>query len=228
MPRRAVQYMPLDQVVEAARNPKVHDVDGIAASITEHGLGELPLLDERTGRLVAGHGRIRDLRDRAARGQAPPDGVDLDPDGGWLVPIIRGWSSRSDPSASSYLVGSNRLTINGGFDDTSLVVLLQELLAESPDLLAAAGFTSGDLDDLIELTTPPDLDDLGRELGDPSESDGWPVVRLKVPKHVAAAWRTQVDAHDGDELAAFAALLEVDATPDPGAGQAWEPDRTVV
>lgn len=225
LPRR-LDYMPLSQVEEAARNPKRHDEDGIRASIAKHGLAELPLLDDRTGRLVAGHGRIHDLRDRFQRGQDPPNGIVVDDRGEWQVPIIRGWASTSDDAAAAYLLGSNGLTESGGWDDREFAAMLSELRDADPSWLEAIGRTSEDLDDLLALLEAPDLDKLGRDLGDPDASDTWPVVRVKVPKHVAAAWRTQVDEHDGDELATLADLLDVDPKePETAKGPVWQPDR---
>lgn len=134
MNAREVAYMPLAEIVAAPRNPKRHDHTGIQASIDEHGLAELPLLDERTGRLVAGHGRIDRLAVMHAAGQDPPDGVNVDPaSGAWLVPVIRGWSSRSDAAAEAYVIASNKLTMNtnphrqilGGQVDTGLPVHVQ-------------------------------------------------------------------------------------------------------
>ncbi len=223
LPRR-LDYLRLSEIRGAERNPKVHDVDGIAASISEHGMGELPLYDDRTDRLVAGHGRINDLRERYARGEDPPEGVVADDDGEWRVPVIRGWRSKDDLRAVRYLIGSNGLTMSGGWDDGGLAELLSELRAVDVAMLEGTGFNDGDVDDLLALAAPPDLDQLGGDHGDPDASDTWPVVRVKVPPHMHAAWRTVVDEHDGDELTALAGLLEI--SPEPGeSGPTWQPDR---
>ena len=224
-PRR-VEYMALSEIADATRNPKLHDTEGIGASISRHGLGELPLLDERTECLVAGHGRIHDLRDRYGRGESPPGGVMEREDGEWLVPVIRGWASESDAAAVSYLVGSNGLTISGGWDERELSMILSELRDLDPGWLDGTGYDLGDLDDMLALAAPPDLDNLSRDLGEPTGRENWPVVRVQVPKHVAAAWRSVVEEHDGDELAALASLLDVDPqVPDGDAAGKWEPDR---
>jgi hypothetical protein len=221
LPRR-VEYMPLSKVVDAAVNPKLHDMPGIAASISKHGLGELPLLDERTGRLVAGHGRIDDLRDRFQRGQEPPNGVVAEDDE-WLVPVIRGWESTSDDAAAAYLIGSNGLTMSGGWDDGGLGELLSQLHDADPAWLEVTGFNADDMDDLLKLAAAPDLDSLGKNLGEPEESDTWPVLRLKAPPHVVQAWRDHVEEYEGDQVAALAALLDVDPAP-RSSGPVWEPD----
>lgn len=145
---RRVEYQPLATIESALRNPKLHDQDGIRTSIDRFGLGELPLIDERTGRLVAGHGRLDDLAARRSAREDPPDGVRIDPaSGDWLIPVIRGWASRSDPEAEAYLVASNKLTTKGGWDDAELAQVLADLADQ--DLLALTGFTDAEIEKLI-------------------------------------------------------------------------------
>jgi hypothetical protein len=142
-----VDYLPLDDIRGAERNPKGHADADIKRSINRHGMAELPLLDERTGRLIAGHGRLDQLRAMREAGQEPPAGVRVGDDGAWLAPILRGWSSRSDEEAEAYLIASNKLTELGGWDDHGLAEMLTDL-ADS-QLLELTGFTGDDLDDLI-------------------------------------------------------------------------------
>lgn len=139
-PRRWTDYVPLAEVVRAPRNPKGHNAEMIAASVSRFGVVETPAVDERTGRLVAGHGRLDDWQARKAAGEDPPDGIDVSPDGDWLVPVQRGWASRSDADAEAYLVVSNQSTIVGGWDDEGLAQLLADLRDQDPDLLALTGF----------------------------------------------------------------------------------------
>jgi hypothetical protein len=221
--KRHTAYMRLPDVIDAARNPKLHDAGGIAASIDEFGVGELPLMDDRTGRLVAGHGRVNDWRRRVDAGEDPPDGIERDTDGVWLVPITRGWSSKSDRHAEAYLLASNRLGENGGWDHDGLTAMLDELDTADSALATLAGFTADAIADLRELAAPPDVDDVADRHGDPQPDALWPVVRIKVPHHVDAAWRKVVDEHEGDDVAALATLLDVD--PQPPELPEWEPDR---
>lgn len=218
---RHTEYLPLDQIRHANRNPKRHDIAALRKAIGRFGFVAPPVLDERTGQLVAGHGRIEALVEMRDAGEAPPAGVRLAEDGSWLVPVLRGWSSRSDNEAAAYLVADNRLTDLGGWSTPDLAALLSDLGAADAELLAAAGYTPGEVDDLLKLVAPPDLDDLADEHGDPDPSDTWPVVRVKVPPHVAAAWRSHLDAYDGDEVVAFAALLDVDPHNPPASD--WTP-----
>jgi DNA modification methylase len=137
-------YVPLRQVVPAVRNPKAHDKAGITRSIQRFGFAEPVLMDERTGRLIAGHGRTEVLADMRDGGDEPPAGIRLDGDGDWLVPVVHGWSSRSDVEAEALLVADNRLTELGGWDDGALLAILDELAASDPDLVAIAGYSTDD------------------------------------------------------------------------------------
>lgn len=143
-----IERVPLDSIEESPTNPKNHDEAGIAESIEEHGLAELPMIDDRTGWLEAGHGRIRHLRARKQAGEPPPDGVEALEDGTWLVPVIRGWASRDAHQAARYLVASNQLTISGGWHQDQLAEMLAELQREEPGLLGT-GYAVPDLDLLL-------------------------------------------------------------------------------
>lgn len=152
MADRRVEYMRITDIEPALRNPKGHDADAIAASVDRFGLAELPLVDERTGRLVAGHGRVDGLIARRRATELPPDGVRVDDDGEWLVPVIRGWSSPTDEDAEAYLVASNRLTVLGEWDEPGLADLLTDLRDRDAALLAVTGFTD---DDIAKMLTEP-------------------------------------------------------------------------
>lgn len=192
--------MPLDELPAAPRNPKEHDATGIRRSIERFGFTEHVLVDERTGRLVAGHGRVQVLRDMEDAGTAAPAGVLVDTDGQWTVPVIRGWSSRSDAEAEAYLLASNRLTERGGWDEAALLDMLQGI--NDPDLMLTAGFDTTDMDDLLASLNPPDgtghEDPTG---GAPADDDD-----------------TEVERSDGSLLAlADVSVAEPQHKPEPGA-----------
>lgn len=146
---RRVEYMPLPTIEAAPRNAKRHATHAIRASVSKFGFAELPLLDERTGRLVAGHGRLDDIAARQRAGEEPPGGVRINDTGTWLVPVIRGWRSRSDQEAEAYLIASNQLTVRGGWDDDELAEALSELRDYDPALFDVTGFSAEQLADLL-------------------------------------------------------------------------------
>lgn len=59
---RTIEYMSLGQIPPAERNPKAHALGLLVLSIGRFGFCEPALLDERTGRLVGGHGRLEAVR----------------------------------------------------------------------------------------------------------------------------------------------------------------------
>lgn len=210
--QRRIEYMPLEDVAPAARNPKRHRIGALTASVNRFGFVAPVLRDERTGQLVAGHGRLETLAGLREAGTAPPEGVRVDAEGRWLVPVVAGWSSRSDAEAAAYLVADNRQGELGGWDAQELADLLEDL-GEDVELLEATGYDSHDLVDMLKGLTPPDLDELAGAVGEPSDSDGWPTVKIKVPHHLFSAWESHLDTFRGDAPAAFAKLLQLDPTP---------------
>lgn len=74
MSKRRIEFVPLADLPEAEVNPKGHDDGLIDASFDRFGYMEPVLLDERTGRLIGGHGRKRRLEARRDAGQDDPDG----------------------------------------------------------------------------------------------------------------------------------------------------------
>ncbi len=136
-------------------------LDGIGSSISRFGYVEPIILDERTGRIVAGHGRRETLLRMRAAGEAPPTGVRAH-NGDWLVPVVRGWTSKSDKDAEAYLLASNRHVELGGWDDSELAALLQDVELEG------TGFSQDDLTGLLDRLAEPtplngDPDDVPEE-----------------------------------------------------------------
>lgn len=142
-----IEFVEVDSVVPADLNPKAHDISNIIASLQRFGFVEPPVLNEKTGKLVAGHGRIEALRTMQDRGMDPPERIHVSDDGVWSVPVIRGLSFASDKEAAAYLLASNRLTEKGGWVDELLVEALSDL--NTDELLAGVGFTSAEVMDLI-------------------------------------------------------------------------------
>lgn len=157
--------MPLTAIHRAPRNPKQHDDVGIRASLARFGVADLPVLDERTGQLVSGHGRLDQFHYLSGLSPAAlkeyvgrdglPGGVRADPaTGEWLVPVVRGWASTTDAEAEAYVIAANKLTVNGAWDDTELARMLADLVDADGDLAALTGFDPGELDDLLMLLDP--------------------------------------------------------------------------
>lgn len=147
---RRLELMPLAAVTGAEKNPKKHAHEDIQKSIGRFGYVEPVVLDERTQRLVAGHGRVQALRAAKVKGEQPPQGVEVNDRGEWLVPVLRGWASRSDTEAQAYLVASNNLTTKGGWENAGLAELLREFEVQAA--LDGTGFGTADIDALLSKT----------------------------------------------------------------------------
>lgn len=148
-PKRRVEYLPLGEIARAGRNPKEHDIPGIRRAFEEFGCTIAGVLDERSGRLVAGHGRLDTLELMHDEGAAPPEGIQTGDSGQWLIPIVRGWSSDSDAQAKAYVIADNHLNERGGWDERSLAEELEEIADFNVDLMSVTGYTADDLDDLL-------------------------------------------------------------------------------
>lgn len=157
--KRRMEYMDLDAIEPADRNPKGHAEDLIAASIDRFGLMDTPMLDERTGKLVGGHGRVDALKQLRDAGAPAPDGVTVTA-GKWRTPVQRGWASANDTEALAAGVALNRLTERGGWTG-DLYNVLDELITASTeelDLLYGLGFDQPDVDLLLTAQSPAGVD----------------------------------------------------------------------
>lgn len=150
---RRLEFMPLGTLKGAKRNPKDHDLSGIEESFDAFGYVEPITMDERTGRLVAGHGRLESLTLMRTKGLNPPEGIKVAPDGTWLLPIVRGWASKNDANAEGYIIASNKTPENGGWKNDMLGEMLEDLA--KADKLRGTGFGSSEVEKLIEKLGEP-------------------------------------------------------------------------
>lgn len=149
-----VEYLPLSQIVGADINPKDHDIGQIYQSIKRFGFTQPIMMNENTGKLLAGHGRLQTLQQMKQGGEKIPNRI-KEKDGEWLVPVLKGISFEDDMEAQAYLIADNRLTELGGWNTGELVDALQELV-EGGFSLDGVGY---DFDDLETMVTQ--IDDSG-------------------------------------------------------------------
>jgi hypothetical protein len=149
-----IDYLRLTEIQTAKRNAKKHAKEQIQGSINRFGYTAPMLLDERTGRLVAGHGRLSALRALKARDQAPPARIEVDSDGDWLVPVLRGIAFNSEAEAEAYLLADNRLTELGGYDDQALQEILRSVNADT-GTLEGTGWSTDDIAAALEAEGAP-------------------------------------------------------------------------
>ena len=129
-------------------NPKAHDIEDIKESMRRFGFTAPLLFDEKTKRIVAGHGRLHSLADMKADKEKPPKGIDVDGKD-WLVPTIRGLTFKDKVEAAAYVIADNRLTEVGGWDDAALLTMLKDL--RESDGLLGTGYSEREVDKLMKL-----------------------------------------------------------------------------
>lgn len=198
---RRIEYVRLKDLVPNPVNPKDHDVALIDQSVGRFGFIEPVVPDGRTGKIISGHGRVETLSGMEARGDSPPDGIELDDDGNWLVPTVVGWSSRSDAEANAALIALNRAGEVGGWVDESLLNLLDEL-SELEDGYVGVGFTEKDRDDLAKLVADtPDLDDLADDWDGSGMNSGDKLTLKITDPDLIQRWQTHREGFDSDDEA---------------------------
>lgn len=180
---RYINYIPLTDLPPDPANPKKHEVERIIASIKDHGFIDTPVVDERTSLVIAGHGRREALIEMQVRGEPIPDGLLLDDDGGWLVPVTRGWASASDRQAHAVLILLNRLPMAGGWDSRALAAILEDLATSDADLFDSLCISDDEMEQLLREVDPeglpqgpdgtdaPDRDMLGEDFADDGHGD---------------------------------------------------------
>lgn len=147
---RIIEYIPIEDLKENPRNVKNHDLQTVTSSISRFGVIDPIVVDARTGYIVSGHGRRRTLLNMRDAGELPPEGVILEGEGKtrtWLVPVLTGWASRSDTEVDAALIALNRTTELGGWDNESLLVVLEDL-SDNDGGLDGVGFDKSDIEDL--------------------------------------------------------------------------------
>ena len=177
-----LEFVDLATLHRWPRNPKEHDLPAIRESFSRFGFVAPILVDEGTGRIVSGHGRLDALVALQAQGGGPPARIRVEGKR-WLVPVLRGIRFPTEREAEAYLLADNRLVELGGWRDADLAPLLDELLAAGN--LAATGFAASDLDDVLRrltgLENQPPQPDPGAHLDRAAEFQRkWQVKRGQV------------------------------------------------
>jgi len=165
-----IEWMRLSEIKLARRNPKEHDVGQINESIGRFGYITPMLMDEGTGRLVAGHGRWKALSGMMVRGELKPEGVKTADDGEWLVPVVRGHGFEDEGEMEAYLIADNRSVELGGWDESLLSGILGDFKM-SDISLDGVGFDGDDIDRMIARAGGLLNDEGGITLSDEEEDE---------------------------------------------------------
>lgn len=143
-----VEYIDLDEIVEADNNPKDHDLGVIYQSINRFGFNNPIILNDANGKLLVGHGRLQALKMIRDAGEDAPERIVVE-DGCWQVPVIKGVNIDNPAEAQAYLLADNRLTELGGWKNMDLIESLNEILEETGDL-DGTGYDLEDVDTILK------------------------------------------------------------------------------
>jgi ParB/RepB/Spo0J family partition protein len=115
-----------------AGNPRRHDEDiaGLVRSIEHYGWTNPILVQEKTNRVIAGHGRLEAAKQAGIK----------------KVPVI--YLKMTETEASAYTVADNKLAENSRWDEEALAGIMRELQAEQYDL-TLMGFSDDDINLLL-------------------------------------------------------------------------------
>lgn len=148
-----IEWMTIAALKRADRNPKQHDQAGIIASLKRFGFVDPCIINERTGKLVAGHGRTDACAEMKSAGDDPPARVRVDAaTGHWLLPVLRGISFKNASEAEAYLIASNRLPESGGWDKLGMGAILADFKLHDVSV-EGLGFSDREVERLIALGT---------------------------------------------------------------------------
>jgi len=138
--RQRIEYMELGVLLKFPKNPRGHDFVALGEAFKDRGFVTPLLLDETSGLLVEGHGRLEKLEEMRAAGAPPPARIE-DRDGKWSVPVVRGVYFENMDQARRHLLGANR--IGEGLWDNRLTADMLGKLGEGN--LIGSGFGEKDL-----------------------------------------------------------------------------------
>jgi ParB-like chromosome segregation protein Spo0J len=169
IPSTGISWQPIDTVETWDRNPRLNEenVPRVAASIRQFGFVAPIVVWADHDRLVAGHTRLKAMQRLLSEDpQFVPRGA---PRAG-VVPVLR-HPFTSEDEANAYAIADNRLNELSTWDDAALAQLLTELDESSVVDLATIGFSSAEIDKLVEAGGTPVGPDEFDEV-DPDEVEG--------------------------------------------------------
>jgi hypothetical protein len=128
-PADEVERRKIKDLIPYAKNSRTHSegqIGQIAAAITEWGFAN-PILIAEDGTIIAGHGRVMAAK-KLGLAEVP-------------VMIARG---RTDSQKRAFVIADNKITLNGGWDDTVLKAEFADLTQAGFDT-ALLAFAPGEL-----------------------------------------------------------------------------------
>jgi hypothetical protein len=110
----SIEYKRLDRVNIISGNPKKHNLKVIEESIYEHGFRVPPVYDATVNGVLSGNGRVECLNKMMLAGKEVPNGIQVDYDGMWIIPVVVGIDAQDMEAAKAFLVDDNNSVLVGG------------------------------------------------------------------------------------------------------------------
>jgi hypothetical protein len=155
--RQRIVLMPLSELLKrrSPENAKEHDIDLIRESIREHGLVDLPGIDDTSGKIARGHGRAEALEAMRTEDEPPPLEVKLRK-GEWLVPVMVGVKFKDKRQLFKYQLVDNKATERGGWNHGKVGKVLHFIGEKN---LIGTGIDPGDMVRFVKgsKATMPDI-----------------------------------------------------------------------
>ena len=170
---------PIDSVQPHPRNVRQGDVGAIATSLNLNGQYRPIVVHKSTNNILAGNHTYK-----AA--------VSLD----WTHIAIT-YVDCTDEQALKILLADNKANDLASYDDSALADLLKDLVG-GPGLDGTL-YELSDLDDLIAMLEPPNLDDLISDIGEHDDNDDFTgVIKIRVGLSVYERWQNTYSELAGD------------------------------
>lgn len=176
----------INTLVPLEGNPRRGDVEAVKASYLRFGQRK-PITANRQqdGRVVtAGNHQLQAAKEL-----------------GWTkIAVV--WTEDDEEDALAWAVADNRVSDLAYNDPGDLFEILTSL-----NELDGTGYTSEDVDAMLNILQPTDLDALAEEVGEPKESDMHQVIRIVVPPTIYAIWKDKLKEYENDEVECISSLL---------------------
>lgn len=176
------ELLPLSKVMQLPRNAKDHDVEGIEASLDEFGYLQRVIINEQTGHLLSGHGRIETLQKLQAQGAVRPVGI-AGTGKEWLIPVD--YVNVPVEKEEAAALALNKTQENGGWKDDVLDEVL--LALKDADALGGTGFSDEEIAARLEKPTLKKL-----TLDQPPPAMVWALIGVPMERY--AAITAQIEA----------------------------------
>jgi len=137
-----VEYREIGEMRKWPHNPKEHDLQALRESMELNGYVDPCVIDERSGKMVSGHGRLELLELMWAKGEKAPERIMVKA-GRWFVPVLRGIPFKDEAAAEKYLLAANRITELGGWNPKFLTEILSAY--KEPAAFLGTGFSTEDV-----------------------------------------------------------------------------------